>query len=691
VKRPATTAGPAQATGILGDFWEQFRPRTHADPELAQVLDRDTEIDARQTISLLARALRYVGPVWWRFAAKALFAIVGLAPAFLYPWTLSILVDHVIRAEPVDATSAKYPWFLDPVMQMAVGLTPFEILAWVIACALVLVVLVGGFMPGAASNATTDVRMAGGWDAATSHENIANQAMAGNGGLYGFVEYRWQLRLSQALNHHYRSQIYEKIQSFPMKLLDNQRIGDTIFRVVYDTPMLTGICYQFATTLFSSLAIVVVVFYILATTFSGLPWLPWLAAAQVPVQLLITLPLAAHVRRRHTMNRAAGAATTATMEEGMNNMLAVQSLGGERRQQALFEHRSRESFRRTRGVLGANALIYVVTGAVGLAFTLLAGWMMIEAVIDGRISAGNYGAVAYYYGWVAATIGGFGRIWIDMQDNAAGVRRVFALLDIPGEEDDGAPLPPVREGVRIEDVDFVYPDGRQALAGVSLEGRIGEVVAIVGSTGSGKTTLASLIPRFHEPARGRVTIDGVDIAGVSLSSLRAQVTYVFQETHLFTGTIEDNIRYGNPEASHEQVVEAARIAGADDFVAGLPDGYLTRVGRGGSTLSVGQKQRLSLARALLVDAPILILDEPTSALDPETEARLVATLDAAARHKLVFVIAHRISTIRNASRIVLLEGGRVRETGTHDALMAIPGGAYRAFVEHQLGSGGRTA
>jgi ABC-type multidrug transport system fused ATPase/permease subunit len=206
---------------------------------------------------------------------------------------------------------------------------------------------------------------------------------------------------------------------------------------------------------------------------------------------------------------------------------------------------------------------------------------------------------------------------------------------------------------------------------------MGTVTAIVGAAGAGKTTLASMIPRFHQPDAGRVLADGVDLATVRLASVRSQVAFVFQEPALFTGTVADNIRFGRPGASDDDVRAAARAALADDFVQALPRGYDTALGRAGAKLSVGQKQRLQIARALLRDAPILILDEPTAALDPETEAALLRSLRHAGRERIVVVIAHRLSTVRDAEQILVLEGGRVVEQGRHQELLARADGPYR--------------
>jgi ABC-type multidrug transport system fused ATPase/permease subunit len=276
-------------------------------------------------------------------------------------------------------------------------------------------------------------------------------------------------------------------------------------------------------------------------------------------------------------------------------------------------------------------------------------------------------------------------VWIRIQERATGLHRVFFLMDLPAEEDPpGAqPLSRVHEKVRVEEVGFDYDEDSPALGGASFEARVGQITAFVGPAGAGKTTLAYLIPRFVEPDSGRVTIDGVDLAGVTMASLRSQVAFVFQETVLFDATIEENIKLSKPDATEAEIQHAARVAGADEFIRRLPQGYATPLGRSGGKLSVGQKQRLSIARALVRDAPILILDEPTSALDPKTEQHLVAALREASRDRIVIVIAHRLSTIREADQILFIEEGRSIERGTHAELMTQPDGAYRHFVELQ--------
>ena len=652
---------------------------------MRQRLEERGEIGHWETFRILARASRYLLPFRLRFAGKLALLLVSLLPLLVLPWPVKIIVDHVILGVPVSAPTTPYPALLAPLVGLLAGLRPTGIVLAMLGFQLALVVLLGAVGTGGAERDQADAYLSSGHDHATQTENEANAGFSMASGLLGLLDFRFTLRLTQDLNHYYRASLFERIQALPMTAFDDERIGDAVFRVMYDTPAITNSVYRIVLTPVGALALGAVTIAVLDWVYGSHPTIVWCAAGLLFVALLATLPFAAALRRRSNRSRKAGATTTSTLEEGLTHILAVQSLGGEGRERRRFDVDSWEGFSRHRAQMALGMAVTLVAFVPGAAIVAYAFQYVAELVIAGRISLGDFGLLfAYYLVLTFASIE-VGALWVRMQESAAGLDRVFFLMDLPGEGDPpGArPLPPLREGLRIEAASYRYPDGSEALRGVSLEARMGRIVAVVGPAGAGKTTLAYLIPRFLAPSSGRVLFDGADIAGATLASIRDQVAFVFQETVLFDASVEENIRLGCPEASDTELRRAAQIAGADEFIARLPEGYATRLGRGGGKLSVGQKQRLSIARALLRRARILVLDEPTSALDTDTEQRLVAALREASRERVVLVIAHRLSTVRAADQILYLDEGRVLERGSHDELMARPGGAYRRFVELQ--------
>mgnify|MGYP006259701857 FL=1 len=344
----------------------------------------------------------------------------------------------------------------------------------------------------------------------------------------------------------------------------------------------------------------------------------------------------------------------------------------------------RQSYRRFLRTQLLAAIVKIIayscsTVALGIAFVFIT-----DDVILGVLTPGDYTVLFAMFWMLGEKARLLGTYWIDLQKNVAAVRRVFFFIDYTSEADRTTTLlSAVRRGVSLDAVSFAYPDGRAALSDINLELSLGELIAVVGPTGAGKTTLAYLLPGFLQPSAGAVRFDDMDTSDVSVDDLRRQVTYVFQEHMLMSGSIRDNLLLANPSATEADVVEACRLANAIEFIEQLPDGIDTHLGRSGDTLSVGQKQRLSIARGLIRKTPIIILDEPTAALDPQTENQLMAGLRHATRNHLVIVIAHRLSTIRDADRIIFLEEGRLVDEGNHNSLMADPNSRYRAFVQLQ--------
>lgn len=647
----------------------------------ANPFDTKTDLNFAETLSIVWRALTYLKYFKARFALKCMFVGIALLTPLVMPWPIKIVIDNVILAQPIDANA--FPGYFIPFVQFLDGRSATEMMIWIVALGASMVALFGAFGAGAASD-ETEAGLAQGHDTATQTENQANMAHSKFSGVLGFVEFRLQLRLTQALNHLLRSQLFERIQRLPLPLLNDQRLGDSLYRVMYDTTAISNVFYQVIMSPPLSVFSAIVVVYVLATSYGDAPEVIWIAALILPLQILAIAPFPRLLRRRSQASRAAGAATTSNIEEGMSNVLAIQSLGGNERERGRFHSASAESFKRYRQQVLVETFLGIARSAASSIVGFVAFYIISSRVIDGVLTPGDYGVLFFYYGWLSATLAYLPYIWARIQESVPGIRRVFFLMDLPSEnERSGRELQSVQEGVRMRGVGYVYPDGRRALDNIEFSASVGKVTALVGPTGSGKTSLALLVPGLHEPTEGTIEIDGTDVSEISLSSLREQVSYVFQEPQLFSDTILDNIRYTNPSASMQQVEQAAQNAGAHDFIVALPDGYLTRLGTVTSKLSVGQKQRIAIARGLLKDSSILILDEPTSALDPETERYLVSTLRKASEGRLVIVIAHRLSTIAHADQIVFIKHGQILESGTHDELMASAGGHYREYVQVQ--------
>ena len=666
-------------------------PRSYDD-----VVDVHPDLTAAGVFRILGRSLAYIRPHWRLFALKFGLMLGSFAPFLVVPWPIKILVDHVILEHPLAESTIRFPPFFEPFVAAVAGLDPSGLLLATLALLGLLVILFGA---GTGEPRGNLAFLAQGQDTATQSENLISAGWSMAGGVWGLADLLCNIRLVQRVTDGFRTHLFDRLVRLPMPVLDDQRIGDSIYRTMYDAPSIQGICFDITLMPVVSILGAATSVYVMNYSFGHIiPELIWLAMATMPLALLFTAPLAGVARRASQASRSSGTATTNRIEENTANMAAVQSHGAEDRQREEFAGASVDSFRRYRHVVAVGIAIDVASSLALLGVGVWTFLLVTEQIIEGTLLPGDFIVVLGLFGAVAGASITLGRLWVDFQNNAAGVRRVMFLIDLPGDEatasrasgesaprtprraHQGAPARQLREGIAFDNVGLIYPDGRQALHGVSFDARMGQIVALVGPTGAGKTSLAYLVPGFLQPTSGRVLFDGKDIREIDPASIRDQVSYVFQEHLLFSETILDNLRLGRPEATEAELQRAARMGGAHDFVAALPDGYQTVLGGGGGTLSVGQKQRLSIARGLVRNTPVLILDEPTAALDPDTESALVDALNAIKEDRIVFLIAHRLSTVASADLVVFMDEGRIVEVGSPAELMAKPDGAFRRFA-----------
>ena len=516
---------------------------------------------------------------------------------------------------------------------------------------------------------------------------LISLAIVGIYALRGFCYYGQTVFFADAgqrLGLRLRNDIYRHLQGLSLSYFNRQRTGALMSTMNNDVPLLQSSISGFkdiAPAPFMIIAGLIDIFHISAT-------LTFAALLAVPVMVYSINRLSRMIRQMtgNTQNKLADVNTL--MEETLNGIRIIQSFGAEKYAIDRFYHENVQAKDLTMKVIRQAAKLKPITdvvGAFGVAFAL---WFAGSLMVSHRLKLGDLLEFIFVLNQVAVGVSSLGGAKVTWEQIKAGSERIFQnVLDVESliqDAPNAVALTQVEGKVEFEQVAFAYNAETPVLRNISFTMNPGEVVAVVGLSGAGKSTIADLIPRFYDPQSGTIRVDGHDVREVTLESLRRQIAIVPQETILFGGTIRDNIAYGNPLATQEMIEAAARAANAHSFIADrsvMPEGYNTLVGERGKQLSGGQRQRVSIARALLKDPRILILDEATSSLDAESEKVVQEALETLMRGRTTLVIAHRLSTIQNAHKILVMQAGAIVESGTHSELLRLPEGLYRHLYE----------
>ena len=569
-------------------------------------------------MSIYRRVLGYYRPFLTQTVAGLLLSLIGIGLNLLKPWPFKIIVDDFLRPNK----PAPGDWH-----------------TWIPLLCLALVVI--QLLWGVANWATNYILV-----------KVGLQAL---------------LKL--------RTDLYAYLQSLSLKYHDVRRSSDSSFRVAYDSQSIQTIYNKGFTGIFGSVVTLIGTFAIMVR----LDWqLTLLSLGIVPLIVAAIYFFAHRIRRESTLIQEQESAVLAQAQEGLSSIRMVHAFGREQFEVMQFHQHAQQSLQANLRLTLTNvnsALVISTLMVFGAAAMYYVGTLHVFA---GTISLGTLLVFSAYLLMLYQPLESITYTAWAMEGATAGANRCFEVLD---RQDDVVDSPNAIEiesakgQIRFQNVSFRYAVEREILHAVDLQIEPNQMIAIVGCTGAGKSTLLSLVPRFYDPTSGSVTLDDRDVREIKKNSLRAQTGMVLQDTLLFSTTIRENIAYGRPEATDEEIIDAAKRAQADEFIRQLPNGYASTVGERGQQLSVGQRQRIGIARAFLKNAPVLLLDEPTSALDPATEAAIMETIKDLMRGRTTLIATHRLATIHEVDRIVVLERGRVVEQGTGTELLA-RGGAY---------------
>jgi ATP-binding cassette, subfamily B, bacterial len=567
------------------------------------------------------RVLRYYRPFLGSTVAGLVFSLVGIGVNLLKPWPVKVIVDQILP--PNSAFRATHVNWHSYILPLCLAIVSLQLLWGLI-------------------NLLTN---------------------------YIFVKVGLQALLKL------RTDLYSYLQSLSLKYHDARRSADSSFRVAYDSQAIQTIYNKGFTNIFGSVITLVGIFVIMLQ----LDWqLTLLSLGIVPLIVGAIYFFAHRIRTESTSIQEQDSAMLTQAQEGLSSIRMVAAFGREDFEVSQFHQRAQRSLQANLKLTLTNvqsALVITTLMGIGTAAMWYLGTLH---VLAGTLTLGSLILFSSYLVMLYQPLQELTYTAWAMEGATAGAQRCFEVLD---REDDVRDSPgalaitETKAAIAFDKVSFAYNEKSTVLDGINLRISPNQIVALVGGTGAGKSTLLSLVPRFYDPSAGVVSLDGRDVRHITKKSLREQIAIVLQDTILFSTTIRENIAYGRPEATDTEIREAARRAQADDFISRLPNGYDSPVGERGGHLSVGQRQRIGIARAFLKDAPILLLDEPTSALDPTTEAAIMETIKELMHGRTTLIVTHRLATIHNVDQIVVLEHGRIVESGRGAELVA-RGGPY---------------
>ncbi|GAB4072266.1 ABC transporter ATP-binding protein [Barrientosiimonas marina] len=498
---------------------------------------------------------------------------------------------------------------------------------------------------------------------------------------------KWVNILGQNVIYDLRQHLFSHIQRLSHRFFDRRSAGSIIVRVMNDTNSLQDLFTNGIINLLMDMVMLVGIVVILLVLS---PKLALAIMVVLPIMFYISTKLRRNIRRSWQNVRIQQSRMNSHLNESIQGIRITQSFSQEAANGAYFEGLNTDNFKGWRTAVKKSAMfgpVVEMCNALGTIILISYGaFLILQGEANGGIAIGTFVAFGFYIGMFWEPISRLGQVYNQLLMAMSASERIFEFLDEqpdvvdkPGAVD----IADIQGAITFDHVQFAYDSDRIALEDISLDVQAGETIALVGHTGSGKSTIANLINRFYDPTKGAVKVDGYDLRDVRLDNLRRDISVVLQDTFIFSGTIMENIRFGRPDATHDEVVEAAQMVGADAFIWGLANGYDTEVEERGNILSAGERQLLSFARALLADPKIIILDEATASIDTETEVKIQEALQRLLEGRTAIIIAHRLSTIRDSDNIFILENGRILENGSHDELMQ-QHGTYFELVKSQF-------